>query len=203
MNLNLPYKPLESTLSRADLSIEWSAEKPSHADIIIHQHYHPPHHHRHHYHHQHPHHYHHLIILINGNSRRSIIIISTIFIIITSTSSPLSFLSSKSLQNHFHHHRRRRYRYYNCLEQKHVEKEVEYMPYSVGYHCYFISQSTKALQLKKRARFWYAKNYFIVKTIYWLQWLRHSICILINKLHLQLLNFLKSRTRIPSKHCTF
>ena len=127
-----------------------------------------------------------VIIIINGSSRRSIIIISTIFIIITSTSSPLSFLSSKSLQNHFHHHRRRRLRYYNCLEQKHVEKEVEYMPYSVGYHCYFISQSTKALQLKKRARFWYAKNYFIVKTIYWLQWLRHSICILINELHLQL-----------------
>ena len=156
VNLNLPYKPLEPTLSRADLSTEWSAEKPSHADIIIHQHYHPAHHHRRHNHHQHPHHYHHLIILINGSSRRSIIIIiiiSTIFIIIISTSPPLSFLSSKSLQNHFHHHRRRRHRYYNCLEQKHVEKEVEYMPYSVGYHCYFISQSTKALQLKKRARF--------------------------------------------------
>ena len=104
---------------------------------------------------------------------------------------PLSFLSSKSLQNHFHHHRRRRHRYYNCLEQKHVEKEVEYMPYSVGYHRYFISQSTKALQLKKRARFWYAKNYFIVKTIYWWQWLRHSICISINKLHLQLVELSK------------
>ena len=95
VNLNLPYKPLESTLSRADLSTEWSAEKPSHADIIIHQHYHPPPHHRHHNHHQHPHHYHHLIILINGSSRRSIIIISTIFIIITSTSSH---------HYHFYHH---------------------------------------------------------------------------------------------------
>ena len=35
-NLNLPYKPLESALSRADLSTEWSAEKASHANIIIH-----------------------------------------------------------------------------------------------------------------------------------------------------------------------
>ena len=78
---------------------EWSAEKPSHADIIIHQHYHPPPHHRHHNHHQHPHHYHHLIILINGSSRRSIIIISTIFIIITSTSS-----------HHYHFYHQNHYR---------------------------------------------------------------------------------------------
>ena len=93
-------------------------------------------------------------------SSRSIIIISAIFIIITSTSSPLSLSSSSSsLQNHlFHDHdhrrrRRRRHHYYNCLEQKHVEKEVEYMPDSVGHHCYFISQPTKALQLKKGLNF--------------------------------------------------
>ena len=41
-NLNLPYKPLESILSRADLSTELSAERPSQADIIIYHHYHPP-----------------------------------------------------------------------------------------------------------------------------------------------------------------
>ena len=139
-----------------------------------------------------------------------IIIINTLIIIIiwsysstaaaeeASSSSVTSLLSSHQHLHHHHfchqnHYRTiftiivvSRLRYYNCLEQKHVEKEVEYMPYSVGYHCYFISQSTKALQLEKRARFWYAKNYFIVKTIYWLQWLRHSICILINELHLQL-----------------
>ena len=48
-NLNLPYKPLESILSRADL------EKALHADIIIHHYYPSPLHHNHH---QHPHHYH-------------------------------------------------------------------------------------------------------------------------------------------------
>ena len=58
-NLNLPYKPLEPTLSRADLSTEWSAEKASHANIIIYHYYHPPHHHRHDNHHHHPHHCHH------------------------------------------------------------------------------------------------------------------------------------------------
>ena len=100
-------------------------------------------------------HYHHLIIIMSGSSSRSIIIISTIFITITSTSSPLSLSSSSSssLQNHFdhhYHHRRRRHRYYNRLEQKHVENKVECMPDSVGHHCYFILQSTKALQFKKR-----------------------------------------------------
>ena len=36
------------------------------------------------------------------------------------------------------------------------------------------------------------KNYFIAETIYWLQWLRHSICILITKLHLQLVELSKT-----------
>ena len=119
------------------------------ADIMIHHHYyHPP---------SDRHHYHHLIIIMSGSNRRSIIIISTIFIINTSTSSLSLSSSSESLQNHFHHHhhrrRRRHHRYYNRLEQNHVEKEVEYMPDSVGHHCYFISQSTKAHQLKKGLNF--------------------------------------------------
>ena len=37
-----------------------------------------------------------------------------------------------------------------------------------------------------------AKKYFIVETIYCLQWLRHSICILITKLHLQLVELSKT-----------
>ena len=39
---------------------------------------------------------------------------------------------------------------------------------------------------------YYAKNYFIVETTYWLQWLRHSMCILITKLHLQLVELSKT-----------
>ena len=102
----------------------------------------------------------HLVIIINrGSSSTSrSIIISTIFIIIASTSSPLSLSSSSSslqshLYHHHHHRRRRRHRYYNCLEQKHVEKEVEYMPDSVGHHCYFYFTIYKNAPAWKRAKF--------------------------------------------------
>ena len=111
-----------------------------------------------------------IIIVISGSSSRSIIIIiSTIFNIITSTSSPLSL--SSSLQNHFHHHHhhRCRHRYYTCLAEKHVEKEVEYMPDSVGHHCHFISQSTKRSNLKKGSilickKLLHSRNYIHVLT---------------------------------------
>ena len=68
----------------------------------------------------------------------------------------------------------------------------------------FISQSTKTLQLKKGLNFNMQKNYFTVETICWLQWLRHGtvyVFWLQNYIY-NLLNFLKPRTLIPSKHCT-
>ena len=115
-NLNLPYKPLESILSRADL------EKALHADIIIHHYYPSPLHHNHH---QHPHHYHY------HNHQRQL------------------------QQKHHHHQYHLKYHHINiftiititiiiiinCLEHKHVEKEVEYMSDSVGHHCCFISHN--------------------------------------------------------------
>ena len=144
-NLNLPYKTLESTLSR-DLSTEWSAEKASHADIIIHHYYHPPHRHRHHNHHQHPHHYdhHHYHQYHLYYHHINIFTIITIIIIIIftkpfSSSSPSSSSSSSSLLQLF--------------GTKHVEKVVEYMSDSVEHHCYFISHSSKPLQVKKKLNF--------------------------------------------------
>ena len=71
---------------------------------------------------------------------------------------------SNFISHHLRFFRRRRHRYYKCLKQKHVEKEVEYMPDSVGHHYYFILQSTKTLQLKKK-KFKFAINYFTVETI--------------------------------------
>ena len=56
------------------------------------------------------------------------------------------------------------------------------MPDSVGHHCHFIPQSTKTLQLKK------ALNFNMQKITS-----QNYICTL--------LNFLKPRTLIPSKHC--
>ena len=101
-NFNLPWKPLESTLSRAELSTEWSAEKASHTDIIIHHHYHPLPRHRHHDHHhnyqrqqqqkhRHRHHYHLYCRHLN------IFTIITIIIIITKPFSSSSSLFSSSL----------------------------------------------------------------------------------------------------------
>ena len=70
------------------------------------------------------------------------------------------------------------------------------MPDSVGHHCYFISQPTKALQLKKGLNF-KINNINKISTdcndcgtlyVFWL----------LNYIY-KLLNFLKTRTLIPSK----
>ena len=147
-NLNLPYKPLESTLSRADLSTEWSKEKASHADIIIHHYYHPPPPHRHHNHHQHPHHYHHYNHQLQQQHHHhhhhhqyhlkyhliNIFIIITIIIIIIIITKPFSSSSSSSSSSLL-----------QLFETKTVWKRG-------GVYATIISQSTKTLQLKKRAQ---------------------------------------------------
>ena len=57
----------------------------------------------------------------------------------------------KTIFDHHHHHRR--HRYYNCLEEKHVEKEVEYMSDSVGHHVTLFHNLQKRSSLKKGFNF--------------------------------------------------